>query len=273
MKNRGKDFDDLIVKLYAEMHSAYKVADRLGVSHKYVYRILKQREAPIPGWSDEKPHKRAIPAELEATVLADYEEGMTFKKLSEKYGCGDWALRYLVKRSGAKRRSNGGQLRKLTAMERDEIIRLYVDANWPQAAIGAKFNMSQIVISRFLRSQGIDCGAKAGEEHGSWKGGLVETQGGYLQRLVPPDHEFASMRTVTGYILEHRLVMAKHLGRPLYPTETVHHIDGNTKNNNIDNLQLRQGLHGKGVVMRCKCCGSYDVESVKIANPPSEEVA
>lgn len=38
--------------------------------------------------------------------------------------------------------------------------------------------------------------------------------------------------------LEHRLIMEKYIGRKINDNEQVHHIDGNPKNNNINNLQL-----------------------------------
>jgi DNA-directed RNA polymerase subunit RPC12/RpoP len=39
-------------------------------------------------------------------------------------------------------------------------------------------------------------------------------------------------------ILVHRLIMAKHLGKPIFPNQVVMHIDGNKLNNDIANLQL-----------------------------------
>ena len=41
-----------------------------------------------------------------------------------------------------------------------------------------------------------------------------------------------------GWVLQHRVVIAEHLGRPLTSEEHVHHIDNNPANNAIGNLAL-----------------------------------
>jgi hypothetical protein len=48
------------------------------------------------------------------------------------------------------------------------------------------------------------------------------------------------------WALEHRLAMEEHLGRTLFPDETVHHKDLNRTNNALSNLELWTGSHPTG---------------------------
>ncbi len=82
-------------------------------------------------------------------------------------------------------------------------------------------------------------GVRSGSEHHNWKGGKTITVGGYIEVWMDRSHPFFSaMAGRDGYVYEHRLVMAEHLGRPLDPNEEVHHRNRNKQDNRIENLEL-----------------------------------
>lgn len=51
--------------------------------------------------------------------------------------------------------------------------------------------------------------------------------------IFMPDHPSADKN---GYVLEHRLVMEEHIGRPIPREMVVHHRNGNKLDNRIENL-------------------------------------
>ncbi|WP_412095795.1 HNH endonuclease [Bacillus haynesii] len=73
-----------------------------------------------------------------------------------------------------------------------------------------------------------------GPKNPLFKTGTKISRYGY-RLLYKPEHPNAQK---DGYILEHRFVLAEHLGRPLLDCECVHHKDENKLNNSIDNLEI-----------------------------------
>lgn len=74
---------------------------------------------------------------------------------------------------------------------------------------------------------------------------------GYIRVWISPDDFFAPMLRKDGRVLEHRLIMARHLGRCLQSWEQVHHKNGEREDNRIENLELttngsHQIAHHKG---------------------------
>ena len=76
-----------------------------------------------------------------------------------------------------------------------------------------------------------------GSENSAWKGGKYTENGYVFVKLLPNDF-FYSMSKHDGYLYEHRLVMAKSLGRSLQRWEVVHHKNHIRSDNRIENLQL-----------------------------------
>ncbi len=77
------------------------------------------------------------------------------------------------------------------------------------------------------------CYDRTGSNNPKWKGGILVSDG--YRYVYKPHHPDAIK---LGYVLEHRLVMEKLIGRRLNKSEAVHHLNHNRLDNRPENLEL-----------------------------------
>lgn len=139
---------------------------------------------------------------------------------------------------------------------REELERLYVTERLSTRACATALGIGHGTLCCWLEEAGIPrrsiADAKAGQKPAartieasvsSRRRHLLEGMPSVGYKLRPdgyvyvrrPEHPNA---TVSGYILEHRLVMSEALGRALTALEDVHHVNGDRRDNRLENLLL-----------------------------------
>lgn len=93
-----------------------------------------------------------------------------------------------------------------------------------------------------------------GQNNPAWKGGRFKGSRSYILVKLAPSDFFYPMQGKDKYVLEHRLIMAKHVKRCLLPWEVVHHKNGIRDDNRLENLELlgTRGKHNTAVNKRMK---------------------
>lgn len=258
-KSLGVAKHDLIVRLYRDGLSGPEISDRLGVSITTVYRYIGRAGIKPSKLVEDKKRKGQgkFHPEVEAEIAERYGNGECSPALAKEFGCHTKTITNIVKRNGVDVRKPGGTEKTVGDEDVDRMVELY-SGGISQEKIGDEIGVSQPIVSRYLRSAGVETGRRTGEDHPNWNGGRID-QNGYAYVLVRTDDPYYQMAQSSGYVAEHRLIMAEYLERPLMSHETVHHINGKKKDNRLENLQLRIGKHGKGVVYTCSDCGSHRV--------------
>ena len=119
---------------------------------------------------------------------------------------------------------------------------------------------------------------KSGERNSNWKGGRCIDKGGYVLILLQPEDFFYPMTNRDGYVYEHRLIVAKALGRNLHSWELVHHkhtkypagsIENKQDNRYPENLQLVMiDQHNQMTIMERK----IDLQAQRIVQLEAEIV-
>lgn len=246
--------EEELVSRYEARESVESLSRAYDCGRGPVVTLLKRR-----GVYKTQRYQGFTPAERDQ-IVARYRAGVTPAALAREFNCAHGTIDRMLQRLGVWMKPTSLERigSRFTMDQKREMVARY-EAGDSIYKIAKEFNSIPQSIWKILQVAGVEFRDKA------WRGGRVAASSGYIAVTAEADDPIASaMATVTGYVLEHRLVMAQSLGRPLTKRETVHHINGDKRDNRLENLQLRNGNHGKGVRLACLDCGSHNVAAAPL---------
>ncbi len=189
-------------------------------------------------------------------------EKKSSRQISEITGIPPSSVRYYLKSHGVNMRSITESSKlverkhgKQKNIDREALVKMYIEDKKSTVEVGKVFGITAGAVASILKVRGIKCRSskeglaikypqgRMGKLSANWKGGRVAAnKAGYIY-IYRPDHKFA---TKDGYVMEHRLVLEKKLGRILESNEIAHHINGKKDDNRPENIALtKKGEHTK----------------------------
>lgn len=229
--------DSEIRRRWDEGENGVEIARALGVGNTSVYRAFAR--LGIVASSDRRwkvDWRRKHTKEQEAEIVRRYQAGELMAPIARDFNCSTQTIKNVVIRHGVQLRTVGGRYRSWTDEETADIRERYEKGE--RIEVIARHHKADT--RRIQRVVG-----PVKRRRPSLRSGVIK-MGRYRGVLVAADDPMASMRSPNGHVMEHRLVMARHIGRPLRPEETVHHRNGQTLDNRLENLELWSSRHPRG---------------------------
>jgi len=227
---KNDDIKKEIMRLYTEEKlSSTEIAKKLGTKRHIVTSRLKfsgvtlrnQFEAACVNLSKEEKALRDRIPEM-------YASGDSLRDIGKAVGLTSGAIHSILTHRGIKLRDVSSSLKEK-----------YPEGRFGEKAGNWKGGRTLHITEAKKRADGKPR-ERYGEKAANWKGGRRKLKQGYIY-IYSPDHPNATKR---GYVMEHRMVMEKEIGRYLKPNELVHHKNGIKDDNRIENLELMtKGTH------------------------------
>lgn len=244
--------DEMIVDAYRRLGAGKRVAQSLGVGENTVYKVLIGNDVVTDGHQ----RLRFFDSAARQRLVTEYQGDISAAQLATRHGCSTYSVLSALRKANVEIRSAKPHM---TEDERLELKELY-ESGLTFKEVARQTGRHENTVQKLMNDHypEIVRSGRVGPGSPHWLGGRTYFHG-YAAVWVPKDDPFAAMAHKSGYVPEHRLVVARRFKRPLTSTETVHHINGDRGDNRPENLELRQGKHGKNTVTVCLDCGSRNI--------------
>jgi hypothetical protein len=175
-------------------------------------------------------------AESESRLRQWVADGRTLAQMSQALGMCPLTVKGMLGRLGIAWKPNRFRGPRKMWEKRRPLIEGYCKAGMSLSEMGRLLGTHGHYVHKMIERWGIPYAPyrQAGDKNPAWKGGVSVDADGYVL-VYSPDHPNRSCHNT---VRLHRLVMEKVLGRPLLPSEVVHHKDKNKLNNTPENLTL-----------------------------------
>jgi hypothetical protein len=233
-----------MIKLYESGLSCAEIARRAGATHGGVHKRLKKAGVCL---RKRCQHPSSIP---NSKMIELYKSGESIENIARLAGFTYSSIANRLKQAGIKIIRKAYKREDLTGRIFNQLtaLKMIEGSGKSRWLCQCSCGKTAIVDAGRLKSGNTkSCGCRKnlhGESHGRWRGGnYIDSNGYSILSILSKE----SKRAI--HIPEHRVVMEKVLGRPLFHNEHIHHKNGVRNDNRIENLELKVTAHGPGITI------------------------